>query len=304
MANSQRKESEMRHIGIDSFFGEKRKLITQYEIAKIQAREDPVQTEHGVAAEALVRDWLRSFLPQKFGVCKGYVITPKLGYEGVLEEWDVIIYDALESPILYSRDLKGQDESEEKKGIPVEYVKAVIEVKATFNPNSAKLVAKKLSKLKHFIGDNSHKSYPTYFSESFFCSAIFLETKLKNLNEQIKALDYLAYLINSGVNFQDALVVKSQKNDDHSAHLQYMQGATNTDLTGMVYSTSIKYNSSLFFTFGSSMYSKNQYPDYLFSLINKLNGKRIGGVPSFYGIDFSDTGGHLIFKAQPKPPPN
>ncbi len=62
-----------------------------------------------------------------------------------LEEWDIIIYDALESPILFSKESSNQ-------AIPIEYVRAVIEVKATLNPKNAKLATNKIIKLKHFIG--------------------------------------------------------------------------------------------------------------------------------------------------------
>ncbi|MFZ2634279.1 MAG: hypothetical protein WA081_17835 [Desulfosalsimonadaceae bacterium] len=59
------------HIGVDSFFAERAKILDTYDQAKKQANEDQVKTDHGIVAEALVRDWLRAFLPKRFGVCKG-----------------------------------------------------------------------------------------------------------------------------------------------------------------------------------------------------------------------------------------
>ena len=59
-----------KHIGVDSFFAERKKLLNAYDEAKQQTADDAVKTEHGVTGEAEIRKWLQSFLPKRFGVCK------------------------------------------------------------------------------------------------------------------------------------------------------------------------------------------------------------------------------------------
>src|SRR5688572_9465115 len=80
------------HVGVESFLAERAALLDAYDKAKRQAAEDPVRTEHGIAAERIFRDWLSTFLPKRYGVTKGYIITYNWEYEGPLEEWDILIY--------------------------------------------------------------------------------------------------------------------------------------------------------------------------------------------------------------------
>jgi hypothetical protein len=98
----------LKHVGVDAFLAQRKGLLDEYDKAKQQITDDPVETDHGVVAEGLIKTWLCSFLPKKFGVAKGYIITTNLEYEGPLEEWDIIIYDALESPILFTRGTTNQ----------------------------------------------------------------------------------------------------------------------------------------------------------------------------------------------------
>ncbi|MFP4088475.1 MAG: DUF6602 domain-containing protein [Desulfobacteraceae bacterium] len=86
-----------KHVGVDSFFAEKKRLLDHYDQAKIQAADDAVITEHGFVAEDLAREWLTSFLPKKFGVCKGYIITHNLEYTGNLESTDNICTQSAQS---------------------------------------------------------------------------------------------------------------------------------------------------------------------------------------------------------------
>lgn len=45
-----------KHIGVDSFFAEKKRILDAYDRAKDQARDDAVKTEHGFVAEDLIRE--------------------------------------------------------------------------------------------------------------------------------------------------------------------------------------------------------------------------------------------------------
>jgi uncharacterized protein DUF6602 len=41
----------------------------------MEGLDDAVKTTHGLGAEAVYRDWLEGFLPKRFAVTQGYIIT-------------------------------------------------------------------------------------------------------------------------------------------------------------------------------------------------------------------------------------
>jgi len=289
---------KLKHIGVDSFFAERDKLLDAYDRAKKQAAEDQLQTDHGVVAEALVRDWLQAFLPKRFGVCKGYIITSNLNYEGQLEEWDVIIYDALESPILYSRDIKGQGESEKRRAIPVEYVRGVIEVKATLTPSMVKKATKKLLKLENFMGTNTTEAYPQFLCSPFISTAIFFETKVKNLKEYRKALDNFIPLFcsKSKLPFMGALVLRSQREAKHSGYIQAMKSSEKISWPDVIeMSSEFQFSDGSYGSLGCLSYGVNYYPTYIFDLLAFIRGAKTNLASSFYGLDFENPQGSRLF---------
>lgn len=58
-------------------------------------------TEPGEVAEAVFRRWLTRFLPERYGVTSGFVISPGLSSKRPLRHYDVIIYDRANSPVLW-----------------------------------------------------------------------------------------------------------------------------------------------------------------------------------------------------------
>ncbi len=282
------------HIGIDSFFAERDRLLFDYTIAKKQTSDDAVKTEHGNVAEVLARDWLQSFLPKRFGVCKGYIITPCLFMEEQeLEEWDIVVYDAMESPVLFTRG----SGSELRQAIPVEHVRAVIEVKATLTPMMAEKCAKKLLKLKRYIGENDSSNYPLFLCKPFVCAAMFFETKVKTLSEYRKALDQLTSLCKNNFPFMGSLVLKSQTYPEHSGYLKVFDESfmsTNNPLRQEMSSfSSSDGKHGLLGTFG---YAVNNYPAFLFDFLALLRGTfQKERVSSFYGLDLKNTKASLLF---------
>ena len=154
--------NRLKHIGVDAFLAERKRLLDAFDQAKSNMTDDPVKTDHGVQAEMIFRDWINSFLPKRFAATKGYIITRRMDYEGPLEEWDILIYDAIESPVLFYK--QAGDNGEPKRAIPIEYVRGIIEVKATLNNKNAKHVPHKLTHLRHFIGVDTSAEYPEYLS--------------------------------------------------------------------------------------------------------------------------------------------
>lgn len=289
----------LKHIGVDAFFAMRSQLLADFEVAKLRSSDDPVKVEHGNVGETQVRNWLKEFLPKKFGVCKGYIITSNLQYDGPLEEWDIIIFDELESPILFT---KGQGNGGERtRAIPIEYVRGVIEVKSNLNVESAKKATKKMKKLEKFIGENNSENYPTYLTNPFISSMIFLEVNIDKFTTYRKALNIISEINKEDkVPFIGALVLKSSKNSEHSGYLQGTIGdlkAINT-LEQPVFEMSniFQFKNEQYGCFGSTIgYTKNSFPDFTFDLLNYLNGKKNNLKSSFYGQDFQDPSSARLF---------
>lgn len=88
--------------GWREFIAEKHDLLRAYISAYEKAVSRPIKSiEPGRVAEGVFRNWLAGFLPARYGVTSGYIISP--GYTDVdpISHFDVIIYDRLESPVLW-----------------------------------------------------------------------------------------------------------------------------------------------------------------------------------------------------------
>lgn len=283
------------HVGYDGFITTRDELRHRYHEALKQSEDDYVDTEPGDIGEFLVIDWLRTFLPKRYGVCKGYIITSSQERNGNIEEWDVIIYDALESPILFTRDRFGQ----EKRAIPVEYVRSIIEVKTSFTPKSARKVVGKLSKLEKFIGENQSLEYPTFLCEPFFCSAFFFRTMFLNFNEYRKSLNHMSKMLTEygNVPFLGAFILESQKNPEHSGYLRGCQSDTPISCPEeLEMSSEFIYpnkNHGVFGTIGG--YQSNYYSFFLFELLRAIQGKLNNKIPSFYGLQFGNANFSYLF---------
>lgn len=174
------------------FLAARSEMLNAYDASRSKSAKRAVQVEHGRVAEAQFRKWLTTFLPKKYGVTSGYIIsqgTPKDEYP---VHYDVIIYEQLEAPILWvddSPDYSGQGTS---LAIPVEYVRGVIEVKSSFNSSSATKAVKQLDKLKPLMQKTDLANHPIklYLPKDFFCATVFFELR-KEHEKDFAALDKL-----------------------------------------------------------------------------------------------------------------
>lgn len=160
-------------------------MLAVYDIAREQEGNRQVKTRHGLVAEARFRRWLSEFLPKRYGVTSGFVISPGISSFEYMVHYDVIIYDQLESPVLWVEDNPGSSEQGKSLAVPVEYVRAVIEVKS-FNTKSAKQAVEQLSKLKPLLSrvDLPNSRGKIYLPTNFFCATLFFE-----LRKDFAALD-------------------------------------------------------------------------------------------------------------------
>jgi hypothetical protein len=103
----ERKKEAQVLSGWVEFITEKLVMLDAFERSKIQIVNRPTQTGKGPVAEAEFRQWLRYFLPKKYSVTSGYIISQEDAFtlrsklKNKLLHYDVIIYDELNSPILW-----------------------------------------------------------------------------------------------------------------------------------------------------------------------------------------------------------
>lgn len=111
-----------------------RQLRAEFEEIK---KSNPHFAERGAEAEAILRDFLNDHLPKRFAADSGLVVDED---GGVSAQCDVIVYDAVDSPIY-------------RKGkrvliLPSDNVAVVIEVKSTLNKAELEDAAKKVASVK------------------------------------------------------------------------------------------------------------------------------------------------------------
>ena len=81
--------------------------------------------ERGEDRETVVRDFLAKYLPKKYAIGSGQIIDR---YGGISRQCDIVIYDALNCPLLLVK--------EGYQIFPVEAVLGVVEVKSILNSRS------------------------------------------------------------------------------------------------------------------------------------------------------------------------
>jgi hypothetical protein len=107
--------------GWRQFVGCKLDMLYKYDLAKIYSKSDIVQARHGKVGEALVREWLATFLPKRFAVTSGRIICQGLEDTSHAPHYDAIIYDQLSSPILWIEPNPDESSSGSVRAIPAEY---------------------------------------------------------------------------------------------------------------------------------------------------------------------------------------
>lgn len=179
--------------GWKQFLVARDEMLSAYDRARELCRNREVQTKHGVVAEAEFRRWLSNFLPKRYGVTSGYIISQGApNSEKSLVHYDVIIYDQLESPILWIDDSPDSSVQGRSLAIPVEYVRGVIEVKSAFNKKSVKKAVEQLAKLTPLLAKIDPINHPLklYLPQNFFCATVFFELREKD-DKDFTALDEL-----------------------------------------------------------------------------------------------------------------
>jgi len=162
-------------FGWKEFHQNRRDILVEFDRAKEYNSSRPVQTEHGNAGEAELRRWLSGYLPGRFAVTSGYVIPDVVVASYDLYHFDVIIYDALASPVLWIDGNRDSSDQGKKRAIPAKHVRSVFEVKASLSADTAKDAIKKLGQLN---------ALATYLPSGFSCNTLFFDLDVSLIEKQ------------------------------------------------------------------------------------------------------------------------
>jgi hypothetical protein len=209
--------------GWEQFLAAKQEMLYQFELAKKFSQSHIVQVSHGNVAELLFREWLKKFLPKKFGVTSGYIVSQNLERTGLkLPHYDVIIYDQLNSPILW---VEGNHD-QKIKAIPAEFVHMVFEVKSNLTTDSSKKAIEKLNELIPllYIDSKEDSCYKGRLPKIFCTGVVFFEAKKENEYKQ----EVLYNLIpNENLPFYGGIVLSGEgRNIDDSGILRLLHSTT------------------------------------------------------------------------------
>lgn len=163
--------------GWKEFHRNRKNILDEFDKLVEQTSNRPVKTAHGLGVEAYIRKWLMEFLPKKYGVTSGYVIPNIYQDTGLIYHFDIIIYDALNSPVLWTEGNEDNSEQGRYRAIPAKHVVSIYEVKSRF---TLKNVRDSLEKL----GQTS--AFSDQFGTNFNCGVIFVDLKeSENTSESI-----------------------------------------------------------------------------------------------------------------------
>lgn len=272
----------------------RKEMLDAYDRAREQARSHEVETYHGKVAEAACRKWLGGFLPRRYGVTSGYVVSPGLNSDHKTPHFDIIIYDQLESPVLWIEDNPDSSSQGRSLAIPVEYVRAILEVKSSF---SVRTIRESLDHLRDLSPLLRHVDVPTechklYLPPTFCCGSIFIELRHDDANSQT-AMSELACAVGLR-GFFGGVILRGQGHAlPHTGRLTLYRSekpidgircSKETPLLQFALSKSIQLGDSIHV--GSQlMWSEMGFAEFAFDLIAMMQGTyAVGRISSFYGF--------------------
>jgi len=161
--------------GWKEFHRNRKDILAEFDKILEQTTNRPIQVAHGQGVEAYLRKWLAEFLPKKYGVTSGYIIPNLYDDSGKIYHYDIIIYDRLDAPVLWTEGNEDNSEQGKYRAIPAKYVVAVYEVKSRLTKSNISDALDKLNQTKDF----SDQLNPLYSS-----GIIFVELKESDNNRE------------------------------------------------------------------------------------------------------------------------
>ncbi|MBL4675857.1 MAG: hypothetical protein JKY70_06590 [Mucilaginibacter sp.] len=279
--------------GWKQFLTGRDEMLAAYDRARVHSSKRSVQTGHGNVAEAEFRKWLGDFLPKRYGVTSGYIISQGVPNSEDFVHYDVIIYDQLESPVLWVEASPDSSQQGEAMAIPVEYVCGVIEVKAVFNKKSVKQAVEQLRKLRPLMGFSkpSIHDYRFYLPKNFFCATVFYELHKEN-EKDFAALDSL--LDGSDLRgFYGGYILRPESHEKFSSgkiSFEYLHENIEPRNSSLLFWSNSKCKKvHEFYLRARLLHSETHFSEFAFDIIALLKGNyRPYALSSMYGFGTSD----------------
>jgi hypothetical protein len=284
--------------GWKQFLTSRAEMLDAYDRARIKAKSHEVETFHGKVAEAELRKWLAGFLPRRYGVTSGYIVSPGLKSTEKTPHFDVIIYDQLESPVLWIEDFPDTSSQGRSLAIPVEYVRCVLEVKAKFSSTTAGDAIEHLADLLPLMGgpDASQEKYKLHLPPTFCCGIVFFELRqeqqfseaaMKKILEAIRLRGFFGGIVLRGEGHSKDVTGKISLLQSETP-IESMIGEHKSSLLnfGMAESTQFE-NNQHFSTM--MMWAEPNFSQFGFDLIAMMQGTyEVGRLSSFHGMGTSE----------------
>lgn len=269
-------------------------VLSIFDRARNQAKAHEVETYHGRAAEAAVRKWLADFLPARYGVTSGYVVSPGLPSNARAPHFDVVIYDRLEAPVLWIEENPDMSSAGRSLAIPVEYVHAVLEVKSQLTVKTARDAISHLADLKPLMSgqDDTNERYKLHLPQGFVCGCIFVDLS----QESSKNPKLLAEFIEgAGLRgYFGGLILRGEAHTlPHTGRVSLLQSEEpvaaivrdgQAQLLEFGMAKSVKVTEMLHLS-AMMKWSESEFAQFGFDLVAMMRGTyEVGRVSSFYGM--------------------
>jgi hypothetical protein len=297
VAEDRKLKIEFPSAGWRQFLTSRKEMLDEFDRAHEQSRGHEVETYHGTVAEAEIRRWLGTFLPKKYAVTPGYIVSPGIKGSEKLPHFDVIIYNALESPILWVEGSADRSEQGRSLAIPVEYVSCVLEVKARLTSSTITSALEHLTDLKPLMDgyDDDNDKYKLHLPQNFFCGLVFFELQ----KEDEYSLAIMEHLID-GIylrRFFGGAVLRGQGFDQPETG-KLSLGLSVTPFEGTIGRDKLSLLSPSNMGFGKSRqfsdqqhilpmlgWSRSGFSQFGFDIVSLLQGTyQMGQLSSFYGM--------------------
>jgi hypothetical protein len=260
-------------------------MLDAFDRARTKAKVKKVETLHGNVAEAELRKWLSSFLPKRYGVTSGYIVSPQVSDKPhKLPHFDVIIYDQMESPILWVEDSPDTSCLGRSLGIPVEHVLCVLEVKSQFTTPTVRDSVQHLAELEPLMqgGDLPTERYKIHLPPCFSCGLVFFEQTI-NINLVRKAQSQLLSYPNLR-GFFGGLILRG-RHLGYSGQLRFLESMM--PITNWAECCdSIQLSPNRHFT-SMLTWTEPHFPQFAFDLLARLQGRYGQRMSSFHGFGFT-----------------